>query len=178
MGTSLLGVVPYGKRLKMVEIFGYSSKGIPGIEIVGLKSLARPIKEKFVFLEKTREITCPLRRYVLCVESALDPDKFTEDELRHLEFPLLLLYWSLAGVVQIGNLSDCLATGRVDPHGIIRPYVFTEDSLHWLAAKSSRRPIRLLAGEKDELPDGLYKLPIEQVMAPLYALDRERAGKV
>lgn len=177
MGTSLYGVIPYGKRLKMVEIFGYSTKGIPGIEIVGLKNLARPIREKFVYLGKTRSVECPLRRYVLCVENALDDEKFNEDELRHLEFPLLLLYWSLAGVVQIGNLSDCFASGRIDPHGILRPFDFPDEALHWLAAKGARSPLRLLAPRDKELPEGLYKLPIEDVMEPLYRLDRESAGE-
>lgn len=171
MGTSLYGVLPFGKQLKIVEVFGYSTKGIPGVEIVGLKNLARPIREKFVYIGKTKDVDCPLRRYVLCVESSLDNDKFTEDELRHLEFPLLLLYWSLAGVVQIGNLNDCFASGRVDPHGVLRPFQFPNDALCWLAAKSERRPIRLLAPKDLELPNGLYKLPIEEVMAPLYRLD-------
>ncbi len=175
MGTSLYGVIPYGKRLKIVEIFGYSTKGIPGLEIVGLKSLARPMREKFVYLGKTKGVDCPLRRYILCVENALDDDKFTEDELRHLEFPLLLLYWSLAGVVQIGNLHDCFASGRIDPHGILRPYEFAPEALHWLAARSERHPLRLLAAQNTVLPAGLYKLPIEEVMAPLYRLNGESA---
>ncbi len=178
MGTSLYGVIPVGKRLKIVEIFGYSTKGIPGLEIVGLKNLARPIREKFVYLGKTKEVTCPLRRYVLCVESALDSDKFTEDELRYLEFPLLLLYWSLAGIVQIGNLSDCFASGRIDPQGVMSPYEFSSEALHWLAAKGARSPLRLLAPAAMEVPEGLYKLPIEEVMEPLFRLDRESSGQL
>lgn len=177
MGTSLYGVIPYGKRLKMVEIFGYSTKGIPGLEIVGLKNLARPIREKFVYLGKTHRISCPLRRYVLCVESALDTEKFTEEELRYLEFPLLLLYWSLAGVVQIGNLNDCFASGRIDPHGVLRSFEYPEEALYWLAARGERKPLRLLAPRELEVPEGLYKLPIEDVMEPLYRLDRESAGQ-
>lgn len=177
MGTSLYGIMPYGKRLKIVEIFGYSTKGIPGLEIVGLKSLARPIREKFVYLGKTKDVKCPLRRYVLCVESSLDSDKFTEDELRYLEFPLLLLYWSLAGVVQIGNLTDCFASGRIDPNGFLTPYGFSSESLHWLAAKGARSPLRLLAPSELEVPEGLYKLPIEEVMSPLYKLDGECASE-
>ena len=46
MGTSLSGIIPLGKRIKMVEIFGYSTKGIPGLEIIGLKNLSRQIREK------------------------------------------------------------------------------------------------------------------------------------
>lgn len=178
MGTSLFGIIPIGKRIKIVEIFGYSSKGIPGIEIIGLKNLSRTMKEKFVFIGKTKNISIPLKRYVLCVENGLESEKISEDELRYFELPLLLLYWTLAGVIQIGNLSDCYASGRVDPNGKIDCFSFSPEILEWLAAKGERVPLRLLLSNKLSAPKQLFTLPIEEVMDPLYRLNGQSSSEL
>ncbi len=173
MGTSLSGIIPIGKRIKIVEVFGYSTKGIPGLEIIGLKNLSRQMREKFVFIGKIKNIPIPLKRYVLCVESTVDSEKLTDEELRFLEFPLLLLYWSLAGVIQMGNLSDCLASGKIDPNGNLKSYDFPKEILDWLALKGEKNPLRLLVPRSFSIPENLYKLPMEDVMEPLFRLDGE-----
>lgn len=178
MGTSLYGIIPIGKRIKIVEVFGYSTKGIPGLEIIGLKNLSRTMKEKFVFIGKTKNISIPLKRYVLCVENGLDAEKMSEEELRNLELPLLLLYWTLAGVIQIGNLSDCYASGRVDPNGKVDCYTYSPEVLEWLASKGERSPLRLLLTKSISAPKHLYALPIEEVMEPLYRLDGQSSSEL
>ncbi len=171
MGTSLSGIIPLGKRIKMVEIFGYSTKGIPGLEIIGLKNLSRQIREKFVFIGKTKNIPIPLKRYVLCVESTVESEKLSDEDLRYLEFPLLLLYWSLAEVIHMGHLSDCLASGKIDPLGNLKSYEYPKEVLDWLALKGENSPLRLLVPRDCFVPQSLYKLPMEDVMEPLYRLN-------
>ena len=59
--------VPIEGRLKIVSIFGYSTKGIPGIEIKGIGSRGNLIKEKLVYLCRLNRIKMPLKRYVICI---------------------------------------------------------------------------------------------------------------
>ena len=59
-----------------------------------------------------------MRRFVIC----LDLNELSEKDVNHLkwlEFPLLLLYWYLAGLIPIRKLDNCLASGWVNMRGDI-----------------------------------------------------------
>ena len=79
-----------------VTIFGYSSKGLPGIEIVAPPKFARLIKEKMVYICKKEKIKIPLKRYVFCLETSapLNGDK-DSDFFIWLELPIFLLFLHL-----------------------------------------------------------------------------------
>lgn len=64
----IVGVVPSGRTTKFVNLFGYTSHGIPGIDIVGLSGNARTLKEKLIFLTRQQDLQINLRRFVLGVD--------------------------------------------------------------------------------------------------------------
>jgi hypothetical protein len=59
-----------------------------------------------------------MRRFVIC----LDQNELSEKDINHLkwlEFPLLLLYWYLCGLVPIRKLDNCVASGWINMRGDI-----------------------------------------------------------
>jgi len=93
-------------------IFGQRSKGVPGIEIIGLKSQGRLIQEKIIYLTRYLDFKIPLGRYSLCV----DFDSYdSKADYRDLELAFLLLYWELAGLIPIKNIQNCFIWGRIKP---------------------------------------------------------------
>ena len=56
------------KGPELVTLFGYSSKSIPGLEINGLGKYGKAIKEKIIFVTRTRGLQIPIKRFVLNVE--------------------------------------------------------------------------------------------------------------
>jgi hypothetical protein len=103
-------------RAQTVQVFGHASRGIPGIEIVGLGTQSKLMKEKFVFLFKQMQIKTPLKRFVLCVEKEILLNKDAND-LTWLELPLFVLLSSLAETIPITRLDDCYCSGRLSLEG-------------------------------------------------------------
>ena len=118
METQIKGLVFTKKGARVVNLFAYATNGLPGLEINLGHHSTKTIREKFIFLCKSRRLNMPLKRYVLCAE--VDPHKGSEEEIQYLELPLLLLYWHLAGLVPLMNLSHCLAAGMVNSLGQIQ----------------------------------------------------------
>lgn len=118
METQIKAYYQTPQGIKFVTIFGYATKGIPTLEINGAGHLSRNIKEKIIFLTRKRRLSIPVRRYVICV----DINETSRQEgpyLKALEFPILLLYWYLSGLIPIRNLDDCLTSGWVKTNGDI-----------------------------------------------------------
>lgn len=99
-------------QAEAVQIFGHASRGVPGVEIVGLGPQSKLMKEKFIFLFKQMEIKTPLKRFVLCVEKEILLNKDAND-LTWLELPLFVLLSSLAEIIPITRLDDCYCSGRL-----------------------------------------------------------------
>ena len=107
------------KGVQVVRIFGYATKGIPGLEINGAGKLSKNIKEKIIYLTRARRLSTSLRRFVICVDLSDLEDAPEWQELKWLEFPILLLYWQLAGLLPIAKLDDCLCNGTILANGDI-----------------------------------------------------------
>jgi hypothetical protein len=106
-----------------VDIFGYTTKGVPGVEIIGARSFSRPLKEKLIYLSKMCQIRFPRLRYVLCIETDL-PNKIFEEGIRWCELPLLILFWSLANIIPLKSLSGCVTSGKLSVQGdVVCPVV-------------------------------------------------------
>lgn len=117
MQTRIKGIV-YGRRgLEDIDIFGYSSRGVPGLEITGLGKTGNSIKEKFIYLSKSKGLKLPLRRYVLCATGSFDLKELGVKDLSWLEMPFLILFWTLAEVIPMGCLEGCVASGKVEVSG-------------------------------------------------------------
>ena len=98
---------------KMLSIFGHANKGIPGLEIIIPGMQTRYLKEKFVYISKNLGLKFPLKKYTICVDTLGESIKSDHADLNWLELPLLILYWSLAGVLPITKLSDCFCGGKI-----------------------------------------------------------------
>ncbi len=118
MQTQISAIYLTPKGTQEITLFGYATKSIPGIEIVGLKHFGKIIKEKFIFLSRSRNLKIPLKKYTLCCESF--PQDIDVINYVWLEFPLLLLYWSLSEQIKIKSLEQCYASGSITSQGEIQ----------------------------------------------------------
>ncbi|MCP4912516.1 MAG: hypothetical protein GY909_05310 [Oligoflexia bacterium] len=140
MHTKIISLVPCLKKDYYVEIFGYCSKSVPGLEIVGLGNTGKVIKEKFVYLSREKGLSFPAKRFKLCVDLPDEDVKVInkEGDLSWLELPMLLLFWSLTKNLPIQKLDDCFCSARVNLRGGIledSAKVFNEERLKVLGAK-------------------------------------------
>jgi|GEM_PF-2626818 len=117
MNSKIYGLLGHGKSIEIIEIFGYSSQGLPGVEVIGPGKFSRTLKEKIIFFTKLKKIKLPLKRYILCLD--LTENSGERAQYQNLELPFLLLLWHLAGVLPMKRIDDCLAYGRISSNGKI-----------------------------------------------------------
>lgn len=127
----------------LVTLFGYATKSVPGLEINGLGKYGKAIKEKIVFVTRTRQLQIPLKRFVLNVELTDELGDLESSSVKWLEYPLLLHYWFLAGLLPISKLDNCLAVGSLTPSGeVMEPLdhsvleLCEKNDLHLIASRS------------------------------------------
>ncbi len=104
------------KNQSPVTLFGYSTKSLPGLEIHGLQKHGKTLKEKIIFITRSRQLVVPMRRFVLACDEL---DSFDAETVKWLEFPLLILYWHLAKIIPMSRLDNCLSAGHIHPNGLI-----------------------------------------------------------
>ncbi len=63
MNLRTRSIYPYAGNYYPVDIFGYTSHGIPGLEIVGLGKYGKSVKEKFIYLTRVKNLKVPKKRY-------------------------------------------------------------------------------------------------------------------
>lgn len=117
METQLQSCYFTKKGPQLISLFGYATKSVPGLEINGLGKYGKSIKEKIVFITRSRQLQIPMKRFVLNVEIIDDLGDLESSSVKWLEYPLLLHYWFLAGLLPISKLDNCLAVGSLTPSG-------------------------------------------------------------
>lgn len=119
MQTQIKAYLPTNKGIQFINIFGYATRGVPGLEINGAGRISKNIKEKLIYLTRQRGMKIQAKRFVICLDlNDFDKD-ITMKELKFIEFPILLLYWYLAGFLPIAKLDNCLCSGWVNTRGIV-----------------------------------------------------------
>lgn len=113
-------IVPMKQEPVLIDLYGYSSKGLPGIEIVGVGSRGRELKEKLVYLSKMVGASFPLKRFVICVEMKRPTKDFSPETLRWLELPLLTMLWAMGENLPIYKLDDCFCAGKLFADGKVQ----------------------------------------------------------
>lgn len=103
----------------LITLFGYATKSVPGLEINGIGKYGKQIKEKIVFVTRSRGLQIPLKRFVLNVETSDDLGDLEGSSIKWIEYPLLLHYWYLAGILPISKLDNCFAIGSLSPSGSV-----------------------------------------------------------
>jgi len=110
-----------------IEVFGHTSRSLPGIEFVGLPAnKTKSFKEKFLFLLKQAGHRIPPRRYVIGAEGLEElwihskNKKMTRDIYEQLELPLYFMFCCLADLVAMKNLEGCYCLGKISLQGTIQ----------------------------------------------------------
>jgi hypothetical protein len=119
MESQIYSFIKTPEDLKITTLFGYATKGVPGLEVTGLGKRSKNIKEKIIYLTRTRKLKIPTRRFVLCLDINDLANRLDTQQLKHFELPTLLLFWHLAKVLPIQKLSDCVCSGQVNTTGEI-----------------------------------------------------------
>ena len=154
METQLQSCYFTKKGPSLVTLFGYSTKSVPGLEINGLGKYGKAIKEKIVFVTRTRQLQIPLKRFVLNVELTDELGVLESSSVKWLEYPLLLHYWFLAGLLPISKLDNCFAVGSLSPSGeVMEPIdkvvvdLCGENNLHLIASRVHETPEGIIDGK-------------------------------
>lgn len=170
MNMRTKSLYPYAGQYCPVDIFGYASNGIPGIEIVGVGKYARTMKEKFIYLSRQKKLKFPMKRFVLCVEGELEGKKFKDEEYRYLELPLLLMLWSLTGHLPLQALEDCFAAGKISVEGEVTSLELTENQqigLWELFKLGEEQSLKVIAPDRMRVYEDYYHLSFEGLMESL-----------
>jgi hypothetical protein len=179
METQITSVIPLYKKTKLVTIFGYSTKGVPGIELSGLGKFSKTCKEKVIYLTRMRRLSLPLRRYVICVDNHNLDENLLQSEMKWLEFPILLCYWHLAKIIPLNRMDDCLTTGTVSTKGEVTHRALPSDIVETLrrefnpivaknfkhiTTSSDQSPLWSIDSEMllEVIPDMQYQLYLER----------------
>jgi hypothetical protein len=138
----------------LVTLFGYATKSVPGLEINGLGKYGKAIKEKIVYVTRSRQLKIPLKRFVLNVEITDEMGDLETSSVKWLEYPLLLHYWFLAGLLPISKLDNCFALGSLTPSGeVLEPIgpsvveLCEYHSLHLISSKDIETPNGVIDGK-------------------------------
>ncbi len=129
METQIKAFYQTPQGVHFVTIFGYATKGVPCLEVNGVGKLSKNIKEKIIYLTRMRKLKPPLRRFVICVDQNEVENKH-DPYLKWLEFPMLLLYWHLAGLIPIRKLDNCLCSGWLKSNGEVYQRSICENFIH------------------------------------------------
>ncbi len=120
MQTFIQGAMVLQNHIQLVPIFGHSSKGLVGLDVIGAGKMGRQLKEKMIYLSKKCVPKIPLRRYVICFDGGLEfADKKVWEDARWLELPALILFWQICGLLPIHQLEECLCAGKINVDGKI-----------------------------------------------------------
>lgn len=175
MNLRIKSIYPYAGLYYAVDIFGYASHGVPGLEIVGMGKNGRAIKEKFIFLSRALNLKIPKRRFVICLEESLDGKKFKEDEYRYLELPMLILFWTLAGQLPFQTLEDCFCSGKIGINlevDCLKLNQALQYQLKDILLLDEDMDLKYISSDHDEIIDEHFHISIEGVMASLSEISR------
>ena len=154
METQLQSCYFTKKGPALVTLFGYATKSVPGLEINGLGKYGKAIKEKIVFITRSRQLKIPLKRFVLNIEITDEMGDLESSSVKFLEYPLLLHYWFLAGLLPISKLDNCFALGSLTPSGeVLEPIgplvvdLCEGHALHIISSKDIETPNGVIDGK-------------------------------
>jgi hypothetical protein len=176
MQARIKSIYPIKSNYRLVNIFGYSSRGVPGLEIIGLGKIGRATKEKFLYLSRLYKLKLPVKRFVLCVEDDDVLKELSAESARWLELPLLILFWSLAEQLAIHRLEDCLTAGKISVCGKVSFFPlegeqllaslermeFYDQNLKWIAPHNFSLPGEFLHLPLEPLFGGKIKISLDR----------------
>ena len=172
MQASLISFLPVSGEFLPVQIYGYATKGLPGLEIVGPAQIARGLKQKLIFFTKKENVKTQPLRYVICLE--LDGKRVKDDEIfRWLELPSLVLYWTLAQILPITQMDRCLCLGKINFNGVLEVPLIPDEVLECAKREGSK----VTFSTQGQQGEGLH-IPIESLVEPCEFLKKIKRVKL
>ncbi len=159
MESRLTAIIPAKVSFRAWPLFAYSTKGMPGLEIVGLGKNGRFFKEKLIYLSRFYRLRIPHRRYVLCVESS----DTCSPQYAYLELPLAILFWHLAGIVPMRKLEDCCCGGMIGLDGRITHLDYSDLKLNQFIDQFLDGQ-KIISSGASALSFNQSHLPIEEIL--------------
>ena len=164
MEARISAYFPCINNVKTVPVFGYSTKGIPGLEIIGLGKYGKNIKEKFIYFARKEKIKIPLKRYVVCVEGDQEDIDHILLNNRWFELPIFIIYWSLAELLPIKKLDNCLCAGKIDITGKIINANFSFGTGMLSDLSDDDHSYKLIAPQNAFEEEGVPIIPLEAIL--------------
>lgn len=159
MQLRIRSFVQTASGLEIVDIFGYSSRSLPQLEIHAPLQIQKVLKQKILYMSKVRDINIPAKRFVLCLDhGAL---RLENRQLSQLELPFLILFWALAEAIQMKRLEDCVCNGSIQIDGKISSIEFNKQHLQLM----HQRGLNKIISDR-ELP-GAMSIPLQSLIEPL-----------
>ena len=132
---------------ELIDLFGYCCKGMPSLEVLLHARTSRVLKEKIIFLTKSRKMRLPPRRYILCTD--IDGIRYSQNDLNDFELPFLILFWSMAEALPIKKLDDCVCSGKIQINGLITSRKLGPEHLHCLSR--AKEKLKIIGSERQNL---------------------------
>lgn len=167
MQTKINSLIKTKVGWERVTIFGYSNRSVPGLDIQGLGSHGRNMKEKFIFICKERKISFPFKRYILCVDLSEIKTNLEKDSITYLELPLLMVFFYLGGFLPIRTLEDCLSVGHISVAGKIFEPEIPMDKFDDLNLSS----FKLIINNQLVNSQNLKTIPTKDILSPVSLFD-------
>jgi hypothetical protein len=144
-------------------LFAHASRGVPSIELRGLGSNSKIIKEKLVYWLKHHQLSIPPLRYVITLDSAGNFGSLGET-YSWLELPIFFLLLVLGKVVSIVETSHCFCAGRLSILGTIEYPPEYEQLIAALSEKCSWHTLRTLIAHEDYNGLGFGVISMEELI--------------
>jgi hypothetical protein len=144
------------EQVKFIELFGYCSKGVPGLEIIGLGPKGRQVKEKLIFLVKEWRLKFPLKRFVICLEQDVKSLQLKAGSENWLELPILILFLELSDNLAIQGLENCMASGKIALDGEVESFSYSQEFWQQLSLiLQEKKKTLCYIGSSDPLTPGV-----------------------
>lgn len=115
--------IPRKSKRETLDVFGYTSKGLPGLEFIGFGEVSQILKERVMFFLKQSRIKLPLKRYVIILGSGEGQNKtISLEDSKWLGLSLLATVLKLADYLPNTDIEKNIYCGEITLTGhIISP---------------------------------------------------------
>ncbi len=147
-------------RIQLYKIFSYSSRGVPGLEVVGFGSHNKHIKEKIVYISKLKNISIPNKKFTICLDQTFN-NVLVAKEAFNFELPVSILFWSMVGVVNFSNLNKCYASGFYEMNGEVKTNYFSK-----IQEEINEKEDSLILN-KEQIRNGIRGISVESILTSM-----------
>lgn len=120
MNSQIYSYILLQEKVYPVQVYGYSTRSIPGLEIIGLQGQSKALKNKIIYFCRKNNLRIPPQRYVIGYEDFSFGEKLSSAKKTSLELPTLLLFLNLCGVLPLVKIENCFSSGTFTINGTLK----------------------------------------------------------